>query len=39
MLDINATAIRFAQINAAINGVAARVVQSNILQSVTAASI
>jgi Methyltransferase small domain len=34
MLDINATAIRFAQINAAINGVAARVVQSNFLQSV-----
>ena len=33
MLDINATALRFARINAVVNGVAARVVQSNILQN------
>jgi SAM-dependent methyltransferase len=33
LLDINATALRFARINAVVNGVAARVVQSNILQN------
>jgi methylase of polypeptide subunit release factors len=33
LLDINATALRFARINAVVNGVAARVIQSNILQN------
>jgi methylase of polypeptide subunit release factors len=33
LLDINATALRFARINAVVNGVAARVVQSNIFQN------
>jgi release factor glutamine methyltransferase len=33
LLDINATALRFARVNAVVNGVAARVVQSNILQN------
>jgi 23S rRNA G2069 N7-methylase RlmK/C1962 C5-methylase RlmI len=33
LLDVNATALRFARINAVVNGVATRVVQSNILQN------
>jgi methylase of polypeptide subunit release factors len=33
LLDINATALRFARVNAVVNGVAARVVQSNLLQN------
>lgn len=33
LLDINATALRFARINAVVNGVAADVVQSDILQN------
>ena len=34
LLDINATALRFARINAVVNGVAADVVQSDILQNI-----
>jgi 23S rRNA G2069 N7-methylase RlmK/C1962 C5-methylase RlmI len=33
LVDINATALRFARVNAVVNGVAARVVQSNIFQN------
>ena len=33
LLDINATALRFARINAVVNGVVARAVQSNIFQN------
>jgi methylase of polypeptide subunit release factors len=35
LLDINKTALRFARINAVVNGVAASVIQSNLLQNAT----